>query len=708
MANNQLLASDNFASGSLAAGWSANFDMSKCQVVTQQTEPNALSTNAGQIWTGATFPKDQISEVAIGTLSNANNAADFISPIVRASAAAATRYQCDITHTTASGFTVTLSSVVAGSPTSIGSATNVSVASGDVFTLCAMGAAITVYHNGTRLIVAADASITSGSPGYIQSSSVALANTRVSSWRGYSAAQQDGVWAKQGIVIPALAGDIPATGFLGIQSHGPVIREGNAQILSGLVYKMWFDNFVNVYYAESIDGVNWTRKSSPVVSSFGNSAVIKNGATYYMFAEASTQLAAGPIQVLTSSDGINWTVANNSAITVGVGWDSANLYPFFAAIVYHGTWYGFYGATANISTTAFSLGLATSPDGINWTKYPGNPVISQKGNACGLIFSKGKFYTWLQGNQPGQGNASAPFFDPVESVRYVSTDLIHWSFSAKSVHNSNACESLNANTGYCCGGYLIDIGGKAYNYVTVGTGDAIPPSIGQMELAIGSASTAAIVLQPEDAAQQTVADGFTSGIGGFSNKWTTQAGASAAQIVSGNLAEATSLNSNAIEVYTGATFGVNQYAEVTVAAMVANVNNCVPIVRASASALTRYEATVQGPTGTISSTSIGIYKVVAGVVTQIGPFAKATPQVGDVWRLAVINGSDGFPILSLYQNGFLMLTVEDYSNAITSGNPGLLLFAGNALADAQISNFAAGNAGIIPPYANTGRGTRSK
>jgi len=52
MANNTLLASDNFASGSLAAGWSALPGDSVCHVAIgspNTTEPNALSTNAGQM-----------------------------------------------------------------------------------------------------------------------------------------------------------------------------------------------------------------------------------------------------------------------------------------------------------------------------------------------------------------------------------------------------------------------------------------------------------------------------------------------------------------------------------------------------------------------------------------------------------------------------------------------------------------------------------
>ena len=72
MANNSLLASDNFASGSLAPGWAAITGLSTCHVVAdspKDTQPNVLSTEAGQIYTGNAFPNNQISE-AVFTLVN--------------------------------------------------------------------------------------------------------------------------------------------------------------------------------------------------------------------------------------------------------------------------------------------------------------------------------------------------------------------------------------------------------------------------------------------------------------------------------------------------------------------------------------------------------------------------------------------------------------------------------------------------------------
>jgi len=694
MANNQLLASDSFTSGSLAAGWSATSDSTaKVSVVLGSpnvTEPGGLSANYGQYWSGLTWPNDQISEVTSNLLTA--ESLTITALIVRQQVGVRTRYEADIYNGAAYIYRI-----VAGTVTQIGSTvTGLTFAAGDVWTFAAIGSAITLYQNGKRLFVVGDASITGGSPGFIQYTTTNVTHTQVSAWRGYSAVQQDGIWTKQGIVVAPIAGDM----MDGIQCHSQIIYEGNAQILSGTVYKMWFDNFVNVYYAESLDGKSWTRRATPVVSGFSNSCVIKNGSTYFLYGQVTE--GTSPVECYTSPDGITWTLQNSSCIALGSGtWDDSNIYPFFAITVQAGTFYGYYGGlNGTLSTTPFSLGLATSPDGITWTKHTGNPIITGKGNACGFISAGGVFYIWLQGNQPGLGNPTAPLFDPAESVRYQSTDLINWSNPTHSTHNSQMFESLNANTGYCTGGYLIDVGGKAYNYTTVGVGDAVKPVVGQTELLIGPAPIASIVKFPEDGAQQIATDPFTSGSGNLSANWTTPTGGTALQIVSGPYVEPTATSTVCQAVYTGASFGASQYSEITLHALTGTLAQSLvwPTVRSSTTALTNYEGLIASPSGT-SDAAAAIYKRVAGIRTQIGPTATIDPVVGDVFRLSVVTGSDGFPVLSLFQNGFLILQVQDSSSTpITTGNPGIQAFSSVAIADAQIASWAGGNANVIPTY----------
>jgi predicted GH43/DUF377 family glycosyl hydrolase len=175
-------------------------------------------------------------------------------------------------------------------------------------------------------------------------------------------------------------------------------------IIENDTFKMWYvaagiDYKGRVLYAWSIDGSSWTK--------YGNGAVIMDvdsagswddawidtpeivhgpgGYMLYFYGDSVAGVQPDPqipttsnLGVATSPDGINWTrYAGNPILTKGdtgswedfwiespaVLWDSAtNQYMM---------WYS--GVKKN---WIIQTGLATSPDGLNWTKYPENPVIT--------------------------------------------------------------------------------------------------------------------------------------------------------------------------------------------------------------------------------------------------------------------------------------------------------------------------------------------
>src|SRR5262249_37665738 len=138
----------------------------------------------------------------------------------------------------------------------------------------------------------------------------------------------------------------------------------------GNVFKMWFLAGHDVGYAESLDGLSWTRRGSNVISSTGQTpCVIKNGSTYHLYCVPA---GGGTVAHYTSSDGISWSL------------QSANVHTsvYYFSPVYidpnTGTWYALFTTTGTPNTT----NLATSPDGVTWTDYASNPVAS---NFWGII-----------------------------------------------------------------------------------------------------------------------------------------------------------------------------------------------------------------------------------------------------------------------------------------------------------------------------------
>ena len=91
-----------------------------------------------------------------------------------------------------------------------------------------------------------------------------------------------GVSTEWSVVVAPVSGDTPG--------QPNVLYEGGAKILSGTVFKMWFGTLNGMCYAESTDGISWTRYSSnPVAVPAGSASagwtgypkIFKNNGTYY-------------------------------------------------------------------------------------------------------------------------------------------------------------------------------------------------------------------------------------------------------------------------------------------------------------------------------------------------------------------------------------------------------------------------------------------
>ncbi len=166
-------------------------------------------------------------------------------------------------------------------------------------------------------------------------------------------------------------------------------------ILAGDTLKMWyggnsdshiFNNNFSIGYAWSLDGINWTKyNGNPVMAGrpgmwdqvgMFHPIVIQDGDTLRMWYESFTaSTPAGPghmIGYATSVDGIIWTRRDAPVLERGPNgeWDDSHIITG-AVIKEENTFKMWFsgGTGGTFPNSIIRMGLATSTDGINWTKY---------------------------------------------------------------------------------------------------------------------------------------------------------------------------------------------------------------------------------------------------------------------------------------------------------------------------------------------------
>ena len=76
----------------------------------------------------------------------------------------------------------------------------------------------------------------------------------------------------------------------------------------------------------------------------------------------------------TSKDGIKWTIYPSVVLSPGAGsWDQHSIFP--PEVIRENGQYKMWYVSYKDAATPNGLGYATSPDGIHWMKYPGNPIF---------------------------------------------------------------------------------------------------------------------------------------------------------------------------------------------------------------------------------------------------------------------------------------------------------------------------------------------
>ncbi len=159
-------------------------------------------------------------------------------------------------------------------------------------------------------------------------------------------------------------------------------------LYDGSTYRMWYSgapspNTYRIGYATSADGISWDKFGMALGTGTSGSFdgidvwlpwVLFDGTQYEMWYAGNT--SSGGIGYITTADPASWTRQRTTPVLTGGGFNAWDNYAFGPVVLHTDTlyqmWYG--GRLQN--SGVWQTGYATSPDGINWTKHPNNPVLT--------------------------------------------------------------------------------------------------------------------------------------------------------------------------------------------------------------------------------------------------------------------------------------------------------------------------------------------
>lgn len=185
---------------------------------------------------------------------------------------------------------------------------------------------------------------------------------------------------------------------------------------------LFYDNTYHMYYdgsgprpygighATSTDGIIWTRDLNNPILELGAAGewddyfisdpfVVKADTIFHMWygAEFGTESGIYRTGHATSPDGINWTKDPDNPVKDIAEYFDATEYCVHSSVMHDGSLYHMYFSKGRWSSNRMDICHATSSDGWNWTIDPQNPVMEGfKWNcATNVIFDGDRYFMWF-------------------------------------------------------------------------------------------------------------------------------------------------------------------------------------------------------------------------------------------------------------------------------------------------------------------------
>lgn len=142
------------------------------------------------------------------------------------------------------------------------------------------------------------------------------------------------------------------------------------------------------------------------------------------------------IGLATSKDGITWAkYSNNPVLDLGAmgSWDSHSIYNPTVLKVEDRYYMWYSGVSLEDKKWIVKIGLAISDDGVSWTKYDNNPILSYDkeweiqsvfGSSVMYMEKEKAFYMWYAGGDNPRGIGLATSMDGINWIKYDSNPVL--------------------------------------------------------------------------------------------------------------------------------------------------------------------------------------------------------------------------------------------------------------------------------------------
>ncbi len=179
----------------------------------------------------------------------------------------------------------------------------------------------------------------------------------------------------------------------------------------GSSYRLWYEavadeTYTTVGYAVSSDGIDWTKQGPVLAPSAAwegnevspNSMLFEDGVYALYYHAGGSDLVNRRVGRATSADGLVWSKDGGPLLDLGPSGAFDDEQVAEPRVFHIGSEYRMYYTGRNEQTNETALGMATSADGVSWTKYAGNPILSGAawGNFWGgaFFFEAGRWHLW--------------------------------------------------------------------------------------------------------------------------------------------------------------------------------------------------------------------------------------------------------------------------------------------------------------------------